>query len=94
MFEYAFKENPMIMKLNENRIENDHLCYESEGPLGDIVKSLYLIKYQTIFFPSDLQKIEDKICELEEEFKQEHFNEKIHHDYEFKFYKFSVDISQ
>ena len=34
IFDFAFRDVPMIMKLNENRNEYEHLYYKEENYLG------------------------------------------------------------
>jgi len=55
----------MMMKLNENRHEYEHLYYKEEGYLGQKSSKLYLIKFQSIWFKEDIRKIEMKLIEEE-----------------------------
>jgi hypothetical protein len=69
LFDYSFREFPLIFKFEENRPEYDRLRYTKESEWDESKSKLYLIRYQSIFYRSDLLKLEKKISELEEEFK-------------------------
>lgn len=57
LFDFGFRDVPMMMKLNENRHEYDHLYYKEEGYLGQKSSKLYLIRFQSIWFKEDIRKI-------------------------------------
>lgn len=61
MFDYAFREPPMLSQVIENRSEFENLHYREETPVGEKVSKLFLVKMQSMWYKEDIKKIEEKL---------------------------------
>lgn len=61
MFDYAFREPPMLTQLIENRAEYQHLHYREETPVGEKLSKVFMVKMQSMWSKEDIKKIEERI---------------------------------